>query len=54
MWDSVLHNVRVVLSTHQVLYDALAHAFVKMDDLALLIFDEGKLDVPYPEVQMGD
>jgi ERCC4-related helicase len=40
VWDAVLHNVRVVLSTHQVLYDALAHAFVKMDELALLIFDE--------------
>ena len=31
------------MSTHQVLYDALAHGFVKMDDLALLIFDEGQL-----------
>jgi ERCC4-related helicase len=41
IWDTVLHNVRIVLSTHQVLYDALAHAFVKMDELALLIFDEG-------------
>ncbi|KAF3008877.1 hypothetical protein E8E13_011050 [Curvularia kusanoi] len=40
VWDSVLHNVRIVLSTHQVLYDALVHAFVKMDTLALLIFDE--------------
>ena len=43
VWDSVLHNVRIVMSTHQVLYDALAHGFVKMDDLALLIFDEGQL-----------
>ncbi|KAH6618772.1 dicer-like protein 2 [Boeremia exigua] len=40
VWDSVLQNVRIVLSTHQVLYDALAHAFVRMDELALLIFDE--------------
>jgi ERCC4-related helicase len=40
-WDTVLENVRIVLSTHQVLYDAFAHAFVKMEDLALLIFDEG-------------
>jgi ERCC4-related helicase len=43
VWDSVLHNVRIVVSTHQILYDALAHGFVKMDDLALLIFDEGQL-----------
>lgn len=41
IWDSVLHNVRIVLSTHQVLLDALSHAFVKMDELALLVFDEG-------------
>jgi hypothetical protein len=40
-WDAVLLNVRIVLSTHQVLLDALTHAFVKMSDLALLIFDEG-------------
>lgn len=43
VWDAVLHNIRIVLSTYQVLYDALAHAFVKMDELALLIFDEGML-----------
>jgi hypothetical protein len=40
-WDAVLLNVRIVLSTHQVLLDALTHAFVKMNRLALLIFDEG-------------
>jgi ERCC4-related helicase len=40
-WDAVLNNMRVVVSTHQVLLDALTHAFVKMFDLALLIFDEG-------------
>ncbi|KAF2829875.1 dicer-like protein 2 [Ophiobolus disseminans] len=39
-WDAVLLNVRIVLSTHQVLVDALTHAFVKMSGLALLIFDE--------------
>jgi ERCC4-related helicase len=41
VWDVVLNNVKIVLSTHQVLLDALTHAFVKMDRLALLIFDEG-------------
>lgn len=54
VWDSVLHNVRIVLSTHQVLYDALAHAFVKIDDLALLIFDEGKGSLPVSVVCNGD
>ena len=40
-WDRVLHNVRIVISTHKVLQDALDHAFVEMKRLALLIFDEG-------------
>jgi ERCC4-related helicase len=40
-WDSVLNNARVVVSTHQVLLDALTHAFVRLSKLALLIFDEG-------------
>ncbi|KAH8728858.1 dicer-like protein 2 [Phaeosphaeriaceae sp. PMI808] len=39
-WDAVLANVRIVITTHQVLLDALSHAFVKMSKLALLIFDE--------------
>lgn len=46
VWDAVLLNVRVVLSTHQVLLDALTHAFVKMRRLALLIFDEGSRPEP--------
>lgn len=40
-WDAVLNNVRIVLSTHEVLRNALTHGFVKMSKLALLIFDEG-------------
>lgn len=40
-WDAVLCNVRIVLSTHQVLLDAMTHGFVKMSRLALLVFDEG-------------
>ena len=39
-WDAMLENVRIVLSTHQVLLDALSHGFVGMQRLALLIFDE--------------
>lgn len=42
VWETVLLNVRIVVSTHQVLYDALAHAFVSISRLALLVFDEGK------------
>ena len=41
IWDDFLRNVRVVVSTHQVLYDAISHAFVRLSRLALLVFDEG-------------
>jgi RecG-like helicase len=43
IWDAVLANVQVIVSTHAVLADALAHGFVKMSQLALLIYDEGEL-----------
>jgi RecG-like helicase len=41
IWDAILDNVQIVVSTHAVLADALTHGFVKMSNLALLIFDEG-------------
>lgn len=41
LWDGVLHNVKVVVSTYQILQDALTHAFVRMESLALIVFDEG-------------
>jgi hypothetical protein len=44
IWDAALNNIQVVVSTHAVLADALTHGFVKMVDLALLIFDEGKAE----------
>ncbi|KFY55313.1 hypothetical protein V497_07052 [Pseudogymnoascus sp. VKM F-4516 (FW-969)] len=40
IWDTVLENVRVVVSTHDVLSDALSHGFVRIEGLALLVFDE--------------
>lgn len=43
IWDQVLNNVRIVVSTHQILLDALTHGFVGMARIALLVFDEGKL-----------
>ncbi|KAF2639248.1 P-loop containing nucleoside triphosphate hydrolase protein [Massarina eburnea CBS 473.64] len=39
-WDAIFNNIRIVISTHQVLLDALTHGFVKMSTLALIIFDE--------------
>ena len=40
-WDTVLKQVKIVVSTYQVLLDALSHGFVLMDFLALIVFDEG-------------
>ena len=42
IWDTVLSGVHVVVSTYAILADALGNGFVKMQTLALLIFDEGK------------
>ena len=42
IWDAALHQVRIVVSTHAVLAQALEHAFVSLSRLALLVFDEGK------------
>ncbi|KAF1736084.1 Dicer-like protein 2 [Beauveria bassiana] len=39
-WKSLLNGTQAVVSTYQVLLDALDHAFVKLDRLSLLIFDE--------------
>lgn len=41
-WETALINVKIVVSTHRVLLDALIHGFVKITSLALLVFDEGK------------
>ncbi|KAH6688594.1 RNase3 domain-containing protein [Plectosphaerella plurivora] len=39
-WNAALLNVRIVISTPQILLDAVAHAFVSMDRLSLIVFDE--------------
>ncbi|KAH7149878.1 hypothetical protein B0J13DRAFT_277865 [Dactylonectria estremocensis] len=39
-WLTVLDGTRIVVSTYQVLLDALTHAFVSMEMLALLVIDE--------------
>ncbi|KAI0385350.1 hypothetical protein F5Y04DRAFT_245634 [Hypomontagnella monticulosa] len=39
-WNDCLRNVRVVVSTYQVLLDAVNHAFVRIDRLSLIVFDE--------------
>ncbi|PLB44911.1 ATP-dependent helicase dcl2 [Aspergillus steynii IBT 23096] len=40
IWDAVLKDVQVVVSTHAVLADAMSHGFVKISQLGLIIFDE--------------
>jgi ERCC4-related helicase len=42
IWDAALSDVRVVVSTPDVLADALSHGFLTMAKLALLVFDEGR------------
>ncbi|KAG6039717.1 hypothetical protein E4U41_002156 [Claviceps citrina] len=40
IWKTILRDVRIVVSTYQVLLDALCHSFVKMDRISLIVFDE--------------
>ncbi|OJD18331.1 hypothetical protein AJ78_01644 [Emergomyces pasteurianus Ep9510] len=40
IWDDILLNIRIVVSTPQVLLDAMSHGFVTMARVALLVFDE--------------
>ncbi|OGM48320.1 ATP-dependent helicase dcl2 [Aspergillus bombycis] len=40
IWDELLKDKQVVVSTHAVLFEALTHGFVRMSQLGLLIFDE--------------
>jgi hypothetical protein len=42
VWPRILHGTRVVVSTFDILRDALDHAFVKIDMLSLIVFDEGE------------
>ncbi|KAL7930134.1 P-loop containing nucleoside triphosphate hydrolase protein [Trichoderma chlorosporum] len=40
IWSSLLGTARIVISTPQVLLDALDHAYISMEHLALIVFDE--------------
>lgn len=42
VWDAALDGVRITVSTPAILADALQHALVPIDQLALLVFDEGE------------
>ena len=47
LWNAVLQDVKIVVSTYQILLDALTHAFVKIESLALIVFDEGLFVLHY-------
>ncbi|KAJ4307182.1 Dicer-like protein 2 [Collariella sp. IMI 366227] len=40
VWNAVLLNIRIVVSTYQILFDAVAHAFVPLSSLGLIVIDE--------------
>ncbi|EER25487.1 Type III restriction enzyme, res subunit family protein [Coccidioides posadasii C735 delta SOWgp] len=40
IWDDILLNIRIVISTPQVLLDALSNGFVNLHTISLLVFDE--------------
>ncbi|KAI1344072.1 RNase3 domain-containing protein [Xylariaceae sp. FL0016] len=40
IWDDCLRNVQVVVSSYQVLYDAISHGFLHFGWLSLIVFDE--------------
>ncbi|KAH8677366.1 hypothetical protein BX600DRAFT_506412 [Xylariales sp. PMI_506] len=40
VWDLFLKNANVVISTYQILLDALTHRFVRMETLSLIVIDE--------------
>lgn len=39
--DAMLFSVNIVVSIYAVLYNALCHAFIDMESLARIVFDEG-------------
>ncbi|KAI1825369.1 RNase3 domain-containing protein [Xylaria intraflava] len=40
IWDDYLKGVHVVVSTYQILLDAILHAFIQVSRLGLIVFDE--------------
>ncbi|KAL2117135.1 hypothetical protein VTJ04DRAFT_9303 [Mycothermus thermophilus] len=40
IWDAVLLNTRIVVSTYQILLDAVNHALVSLESLCLIVIDE--------------
>ena len=45
--------MRIIVCPYQILADALENGFVKMDQISLLIFDEGKI-LPVMKLSITD
>ena len=43
VWGRILQNVRLVVSTYQILFDAATHGFIPLSSLSLIVIDEGWL-----------
>jgi RecG-like helicase len=54
IWDAILKEIQIVVSTHAVLADALSHGFIKMSRLALIVFDEGTYVKPFQHSSADD
>jgi ERCC4-related helicase len=50
LWDLLLKGVSLVICTPAVLLDALTHGFIKIEEIPLLVFDEGRLHGIFPLV----
>ncbi|KAL7941039.1 P-loop containing nucleoside triphosphate hydrolase protein [Trichoderma barbatum] len=40
IWSNLMDTARIIVTTPQILLDALDHAYMSMNDLALIVFDE--------------
>lgn len=45
IWDDLLKNIRIVVSTPQILLDALGSGFVNINQVALIVIDEGVIQI---------
>ena len=41
LWAAILTNIRIVVSTYQILFDAVTHGLVRLYSLSLIVIDEG-------------
>jgi ERCC4-related helicase len=53
-WDFILKNVKVVVSTYQILLEGLGHGFIHMKRLAMIVFDEGLRHLYYHRAPPAD